>query len=609
MPATRMSATRPITSACHDKVAGCCSVDLECDDGDVCTDNQCTAAHVCSFPLKANCCTPTSPGSGDPCDEPVSPYDKAPCKAGHKVCIANEWICEGAVKPQPEVCDWVDNDCDGNIDAPNACPTTSTCVNGYCAKPCGSGEFPCGQGGLVCKGGLCIPASCDQPDYPVICPSGLVCVEGECVFLDGGLEGGKGGSGGTAGSGGTGGADASTGGSGGRDMVRRRHGCEQGRQRGRSDRRGRGERRDHGAQRELRADHGRRRLRMRHCGAQRLGGNGAVVDSGPGCALPTAPSGLRRCAMKRSIMRHGAIAAVLASAVGLAGCSDDAYCYTCGQALEGPSEEAGLDSGTDAIVLDSGDAAETSSLTCPEGWGDCNLILLDKCETNLNTDPMHCGDCQTVCVLAHATAKCEAGKCAIKACDQNFEDCDKDPSNGCEGDLMNDPLTCGTCDNSCDVMPNSTPVCEVGVCTKFTCNKGFENCNEHGERRLRDQSADRRQELRELLVGMRDQAPCEARVRRGRVRARGLRQRVRRLRPKRVGRLRIAAVVGQEQLQRVRDHVRDPRPCDRQVRGLGVRGRQVRAGLRGLQRRAHGRLRDGPGERSAELRGVRAAVS
>lgn len=45
---------------------------------------------------------------------------------------------------------------------------------------------------------------------------------------------------------------------------------------------------------------------------------------------------------------------------------------------------------------------------CQQGWGNCNARLVDGCETDLNTDPAHCGRCIVSC---ESTQQCVSGSC------------------------------------------------------------------------------------------------------------------------------------------------------------------------------------------------------
>jgi hypothetical protein len=76
----------------------------------------------------------------------MPPQDFPPCAAGLTICKSGQVVCNGAVGPTTEICDGIDNDCNGTIDEPNPCPGELVCVSGTCRSPCQSGEYPIGGG-------------------------------------------------------------------------------------------------------------------------------------------------------------------------------------------------------------------------------------------------------------------------------------------------------------------------------------------------------------------------------------------------------------------------------------------------------------------------------
>ncbi len=85
--------------------------------------------------------------------------------------------CQQLFQPSAEVCDAVDNDCNGLVDDNATCPNDEVCLNGRCVGPCSSPEFPCTIGACDTATGLCVPAAC----VGKTCPSGQVCRDGSCV--------------------------------------------------------------------------------------------------------------------------------------------------------------------------------------------------------------------------------------------------------------------------------------------------------------------------------------------------------------------------------------------------------------------------------------------
>ncbi|HYQ03732.1 MAG TPA: MYXO-CTERM sorting domain-containing protein [Polyangiaceae bacterium] len=119
----------------------------------------------------------TCAGGNMPCDTGL----QGACSAGRTDCAAEgeKAACRPVIQAGPEVCDNVDNDCDGVIDNGDGLCTGDKpiCFQGMCVGTCDNGEFPC-PGGLTCDdSGHCTDKVCAS----VTCMPGTACRAGKCV--------------------------------------------------------------------------------------------------------------------------------------------------------------------------------------------------------------------------------------------------------------------------------------------------------------------------------------------------------------------------------------------------------------------------------------------
>lgn len=104
------------------------------------------------------------------------------CEEGMLRCIAGALQCVGGVLPGTEVCNGLDDDCDGVIDDGDLCEG-GVCVAARCSLPCQVTEF----GELCPSGEMCVDHYCvEDTCFGVVCAPSVdgsrnVCRDGTCI--------------------------------------------------------------------------------------------------------------------------------------------------------------------------------------------------------------------------------------------------------------------------------------------------------------------------------------------------------------------------------------------------------------------------------------------
>ncbi len=117
---------------------------------------------------------------------------------------------------------------------------------------------------------------------------------------------------------------------------------------------------------------------------------------------------------------------------------------------------------------------DTCQCVCPPDTVSCGGVTCcasgttccgDHC-VDLSTDPANCGACGNSCARPNAVTVCASGTCRFLFCQSGWGDCDSNPNNGCEANLLSDPNNCGACHVHCF----SGRICQAGFCV---CTSGF----------------------------------------------------------------------------------------------------------------------------------------
>ncbi|HHH28785.1 MAG TPA: VWA domain-containing protein, partial [Polyangiaceae bacterium] len=174
--------------ACGDDTGECTAGTFACISGTLtCMGGRGPTAEICDG-LDNDCDGVVDDGIpvGAPCGS-----DVGECVPGRNICRDGGIVCEGGIPSEAEACDDLDNDCDGTIDeglgVGDACGT----AEGVCMP----GTERCISGRLVCEGEVgpmrescdCSDNDCDgmidePPDMGSLCPAGSSCVDCQCAL-------------------------------------------------------------------------------------------------------------------------------------------------------------------------------------------------------------------------------------------------------------------------------------------------------------------------------------------------------------------------------------------------------------------------------------------
>jgi len=113
---------------------------------------------------------------------------------------------------------------------------------------------------------------------------------------------------------------------------------------------------------------------------------------------------------------------------------------------------------------------------CSGGWTECDGDPNSVCETDINNDVNNCGFCDNICDLLNAQAGCVEGECVVANCNADYGNCDGNDLSGCETYLQSNIDHCGSCDNLCD-LPHASESCNGGYCFIDSCEAGWYDCD------------------------------------------------------------------------------------------------------------------------------------
>lgn len=119
---------------------------------------------------------------------------------------------------------------------------------------------------------------------------------------------------------------------------------------------------------------------------------------------------------------------------------------------------------------------------CNAGWANCDADMANGCETDILNDLTNCGFCGHECSGAQGSSWCAAGVCEIE-CSPGYGNCNGLVDDGCETNMTANPANCGSCGHVCPSGVCSNGVCQLlaqgtacsvdGACATGHCTDGY----------------------------------------------------------------------------------------------------------------------------------------
>lgn len=111
---------------------------------------------------------------------------------------------------------------------------------------------------------------------------------------------------------------------------------------------------------------------------------------------------------------------------------------------------------------------------CPEGTKECEGTCVSTSDDLYGCGRTSCSPC----ALHKSVSRCSAeGECVIASCVGSWEDCDRQPENGCEVELDTSAAHCGACGDACERPENGMAACAEAQCYVRTCQEPYYDCN------------------------------------------------------------------------------------------------------------------------------------